>query len=234
MSTTYQIVYPYVVIKFTENTCPWYKDSINTCSHCHEGWHRNLLATIHFQDRRGAAPLLCEQKTQKKHSEITAWTKALSYPIWFACYLGFPHNEEGLDTRKVFFKAFRCFNANGALHCQGGRPFLKSLWSWSLRTFLDRKRFYINYKITFLDTYTFTRHFIFSHTCKRYTYNDMREKKWLNLVFYLKFERTPLSMRVSRLHPPASRPLTLRCLGVGLNKKYIRLRVKAICSGFFP
>ena len=30
MSTTYQIVYPYVVIKFTENTCPWYKDSINT------------------------------------------------------------------------------------------------------------------------------------------------------------------------------------------------------------
>lgn len=66
MSTTYQIVYPYVVIKFTENTCPWYKDSINTCSHCHEGWHRNLLATIHFQDRRGAAPLLCEQKTNQK------------------------------------------------------------------------------------------------------------------------------------------------------------------------
>lgn len=68
MSTTYQIVYPYVVMKNTENTCAWYndRDSINTCSHCHEGWHRNLLATIHFQDRWGAAPLLCEQKTNQK------------------------------------------------------------------------------------------------------------------------------------------------------------------------
>ena len=68
MSTTYQIVYPYVVIKFTENTCLWYKDSINTCSHCHEGWHRNLLATIHLRSARRSSASL----RTKNQSEITA------------------------------------------------------------------------------------------------------------------------------------------------------------------
>ena len=84
MSTTYQIVYPYVVMKNTENTCAWYNDSINTCSHYHEGWHRNLLATIHFRDRRGAAPLLCEQiSNQKSPREQKSFPTRYGLPaIW--------------------------------------------------------------------------------------------------------------------------------------------------------